>query len=98
MANKYKLLNPENLSDEISPSNTNMDNDGNENLTAENTLMTESYSEILNSLATDTNNDLGVETNAPIAVIAKRRPNSLSRHHSTQCKPFVLFSSNEDRY
>ncbi|XP_031626885.1 BLOC-1-related complex subunit 6 [Contarinia nasturtii] len=44
--------------------------------------MTESYSEILNSPTTHTN-ELPIESNASI-VIPRRRPSSLNRHHSSQ--------------
>lgn len=46
--------------------------------------MTESYSEILNSPTMETN-EKSIESSAPI-VIQKRRPSSLTRHHSGQCK------------
>lgn len=46
--------------------------------------MTESYSEILNSPTMETN-EKPIESSAPI-VIQKRRPSSLTRHHSGQCK------------
>lgn len=46
--------------------------------------MSESYSEILNSPIAETN-DLPVGSNVPI-VIPKRRPSSLNRHQSGQCR------------
>lgn len=78
--------------DDASPSNAYADDDTEDNnLRIKNTgdflakaSMTESYSEILNSPTADTN-DLPVESNTPI-VIPKRRPSSLSRHQSNQCK------------
>lgn len=45
--------------------------------------MTESYSEILNSPTMETN-EKSIESSAPIVI--KRRPSSLTRHHSGQCK------------
>lgn len=92
MSNGYELLNQEKLLQDISPSNTNMDAENNDNLTAKNDMdflanasMTESYSEILNSPTTDRNDGPGIESTTPI-VIAKRKQNPLSRHHSSQCE------------
>lgn len=77
--------------DDASPGNVDAEDDKEDNLRAKNNeeflakaSMTESYSEILNSPIAETN-DLPVESNAPI-VIPRRRPSSLSRHHSNQCK------------
>lgn len=93
MANTYKLLNQEKLED-ISPSNPNVENENNDAMGDEsncltNTMMTESYSEILNSPTTDAYDEPGTYVNTPI-VITKRRSNSSSHHESSQCKSFIL--------
>lgn len=92
MSTEYNLLDKATVMDDASSVNVNGDDDKDDNsLRAKNNeeflakaSMTESYSEILNSPIAETN-DLPVESNAPI-VIPKRRPSSLSRHHSNQCK------------
>lgn len=98
MTDGYELLNQERLLEEIIPSNTNMDNENNDNLRTKNDIdflasasMTESYSEIMNSPSADRNDGSGIESNPPI-VIAKRKPNSLSRNHSNQCKQIFKIS------
>lgn len=94
MSNGYELLNQERLLEDISPSNIIQDDENtDDNLKTKsdmdvltNAAMTESYSEILNSPTSDRNDGgPGIESNTPI-VIAKRKSNSLSRHHSSQCK------------
>lgn len=91
MSDGYELLNQEKLLEDISPSNVNMEDENIDNVKTKtdmdlnNASMTESYSEILNSPTTDGNDGPGIESNTPI-VIAKRRSNSLNRHHSSQRK------------
>lgn len=77
--------------DDSSPGNMDVDEEKDDNLRVKNTndvlakaSMTESYSEILNSPTMETN-EKPIESSAPI-VIQKRRPSSLTRHHSSQCK------------
>lgn len=85
MASKHNLVDRSNRIDDTSPKNADRDDSlrlqRNENFLAE-ASMTESYSEILNSPTAETS-EFPVEANAPI-VIPKRRPTSLSRHHSIQ--------------
>lgn len=83
--------------DDSSPGNMDVDEEKDDNLRVKNTndvlakaSMTESYSEILNSPTMETN-EKPIESSAPI-VIQKRRPSSLTRHHSSQCK-FELMNS-----
>lgn len=92
MASEDNLVNQEIEFDDTSPTNADVDDDGedslrirrNDNFLAK-ASMTESYSEILNSPTAETSELPGqVESNAPI-VIPKRRPTSLTRHHSSQC-------------
>lgn len=87
MSTESNLLNKDTTMDDASPGNTDADDEthakNNEQFLAK-ASMTESYSEILNSPTADVS-DLPVESNAPI-VIPRRRPSSLSRHHSNQCK------------
>lgn len=76
------------LKQEARPSNRNMENENNDDVSAENnfmtnTLMTESYSEILNSPTTDTYDASGAQANTTI-VITKRKPHSSSHHQSSQ--------------
>lgn len=89
MSMESNLLGKDTTMDDASP--VNADDDKDDSLRVKNNdeflakaSMTESYSEILNSPIAETN-DLPIESNAPI-VIPKRRPSSLSRHHSNQCK------------
>lgn len=101
MASEYNPLNQETEIDDASPTNPDADDDKDDSLRAkrnENYLakasMTESYSEILNS-PTAESRDGPVESNAPI-VIPKRRPTSLTRHHSSQCNAsFSYFICNK---
>lgn len=87
MSNKYKRLEKDTM-DDANP--INADDDRDDNFQAKNNeeflakaSMTESYSEILNSPTTETN-EFPVESDAPIVI--RRRPSSLTRHHSSQCK------------
>lgn len=86
MSSDYHLMDKNTEIDDASPDNA----DGDDSLRTKNddflakASMTESYSEILNSPIAETN-DGPIESNAPI-FIAKRRPSSLTRHHSSQCK------------
>lgn len=77
--------------DDSSPGNMEVDEEKDDNSKVKNNndflakaSMTESYSEILNSPTMETN-EKPIESSAPI-VIQKRRPSSLTRHHSSQCK------------
>lgn len=90
--------------DDASSGNVDADDDKDDNLRAKNNdgflakaSMTESYSEILNSPIAETN-DLPVESNAAPIVIPRRRPSSLNRHHSNQCKWFIASSASIDLF
>lgn len=90
MSSDYHLMDKNTEIDDTSPDNVDGDDEKDDSLRTKNdhflakASMTESYSEILNSPIAETN-DVPIESNAPI-VIAKRRPSSLSKHHSSQCK------------
>lgn len=92
MSTEHNSLSKDTVIDDASPSNADADDDrGDSNLQTTtnndflaNASMTESYSEILNSPTADTN-ELPVESNTPI-LIPKRRPSSLNRHQTNQCK------------
>lgn len=85
MSDQYEKLNEQTMIDDASPGNVDAEDEAkkNEDFLAK-ASMSESYSEILNSPTAPTN-ELPTESNAPI-VIPRRRPSSLNRHHSSQCK------------
>lgn len=92
MSSEGDKLENDGAMDDSSPGNMDVDEEKDDNsLKAKNNdefmakgSMTESYSEILNSPTMETN-ERPIESNKPI-VIQKRRPSSLTRHHSSQCK------------
>lgn len=97
MTSENNLLNQ--IMNDSSPSNVTIDDDKEDSMKIRknddffvNASMTESYSEILNSPTIETA-DGPVESNASI-VISKRRPSSLNRHHSNQCKLHIHFNIN----
>lgn len=87
MSTDNDIMDKTNCIEDASSGNVDIDDDKDDSLKAKNNdeflakaSMSESYSEILNSPTTETN-DIPVASNTPI-VIPKRRPSSLNRHQS----------------